>query len=184
MQLPKIIEEPREAILNNAKSIVLQSGYEELTIRRVAKDAGISVGTVYNYFPTKRALVIQLLEDYWDSFLVVMDQIDQEQPEFYQKLEKIYSQLDKFIKVFREVWLKDVSAGHQEEDIPKKRIFFEKMNSRLDRILVEAQSSGAIHLSTDSNATARFLMMNFFTMALMNQLEYDSFEELLKKLFS
>lgn len=41
----------QEAILGAGKEIVLEYGLQGLNIRDVAKRCGISVGSIYNYFP-------------------------------------------------------------------------------------------------------------------------------------
>jgi len=38
-------------------------GYETTTLRDVAEEAGVSVGLLYRYFPSKRAVIIALYED-------------------------------------------------------------------------------------------------------------------------
>ena len=38
-------------------------GYESTTLREVAKEAGVSVGLLYRYFPSKRAVIIELYEE-------------------------------------------------------------------------------------------------------------------------
>ena len=48
--MPKIIENIREKILEEAKCQVMESGYASMTIRSVANACGVGVGTVYNYF--------------------------------------------------------------------------------------------------------------------------------------
>jgi AcrR family transcriptional regulator len=181
--MPKIIEEPREAILRHAKNIVLDEGFEQLTIRKVAKNADISIGTIYNYFPTKRDLTIQLMEDYWGSYLCVIDEIDQEQPDFYKKMLQIYQQLDLFVKTFQEVWIKNASGSHPDEPFIKRKHFFDKLSKRLEDILLNAQSAGTIKLSIEADTIAQFLMLNYFMMSMMNQFNYESFEKILKKLF-
>ena len=181
--MPKIIEEPREAILYHAKTIVLNEGFEQLTMRKVAKNADISIGTIYNYFPTKRDLTIQLMEDYWGSYLNVIDEIDQQQPDFYKKMLQIYQQLEIFVKTFKEVWIKNVSGSHPDEPFVNRKHFFDKLNKRLEDILVAAQSTGTIKLSVDTYTIAQFLMLNYFMMSMMNQFSYESFEKILKKLF-
>jgi AcrR family transcriptional regulator len=181
--MPKIIEDPREAILNHAKSIVIDEGFEQLTIRKVAKNADISIGTIYNYFPTKRDLTIQLMEDYWGSYLCIIDEIDQEQPDFYKKMLQIYQQLDLFVKTFQEVWIKNASGSHPDEPFIKRKHFFDKLSKRLEDILLNAQSAGTIKLSIEADTIAQFLMLNYFMMSMMNQFNYESFEKILKKLF-
>lgn len=181
--MPKIIEEPREAILNHAKNIVIDEGFEQLTIRKVAKNADISIGTIYNYFPTKRDLTIQLMEDYWGSYLIVIDEIDRQQPDFYKKMLQIYQQLEVFVKTFKEVWIKNASGNNHDEPFIKRKYFFDKLSKRLEDILVDAQSAGTINLSIDTYTIAQFLMLNYFMMSMMNQFSYESFEKILKKLF-
>ncbi|MFR4439841.1 MAG: TetR/AcrR family transcriptional regulator [Hungatella sp.] len=36
----------------------------KLSIRRLASESGIAIGTVYNYFPSKADLIAEVLEDF------------------------------------------------------------------------------------------------------------------------
>ena len=38
-------------------------GYEMTTLRDIAKDAGVSVGLLYRYFPSKRAVIFALYDE-------------------------------------------------------------------------------------------------------------------------
>ncbi|AKF05387.1 TetR/AcrR family transcriptional regulator [Sandaracinus amylolyticus] len=51
-----------EAILGAAARILVSRGWSELTTNHVAKRAGVSIGTLYEYFPGKEALVTALVE--------------------------------------------------------------------------------------------------------------------------
>ena len=46
-----------QAILQATIQVLLKAGNERLTTTRVALQAGVSVGTLYQYFPNKRALL-------------------------------------------------------------------------------------------------------------------------------
>jgi AcrR family transcriptional regulator len=64
---PKIPKQPRarftvECILQAAESIILTKGYEYATTNYIAQVAGVSIGTVYQYFPRKEAIVAALVE--------------------------------------------------------------------------------------------------------------------------
>lgn len=51
-----------DAILEAAIQVLAQAGREQFTTTRVAARAGVSVGTLYQYFPNKRALLQGALE--------------------------------------------------------------------------------------------------------------------------
>jgi len=51
-----------DAILEAAARILVQDGYEATTTRKVAEVAGVSIGSLYQYFPSKEALVTALAE--------------------------------------------------------------------------------------------------------------------------
>ncbi len=51
-----------EAILEATVQVLLRAGKERLTTTRVASRAGVSVGTLYQYFPNKSALLQAVLE--------------------------------------------------------------------------------------------------------------------------
>ncbi len=49
-----------EAIVDAAAHILREGGYEALTTNRVAERAGVSVGSLYQYFPNKEAILAEL----------------------------------------------------------------------------------------------------------------------------
>lgn len=65
--MPKILENVRESLLQEAKRQVFENGYSSLTIRSVANACGIGTGTVYNYFDSKDALVSGFMLEDWGA---------------------------------------------------------------------------------------------------------------------
>ncbi len=63
--MPKIIENIREKLLDEAKRQVIELGYSSMTIRSVATACGVGTGTVYNYFPSKDMLVASFMLEDW-----------------------------------------------------------------------------------------------------------------------
>jgi AcrR family transcriptional regulator len=73
-QRPQVLLEPRkspvqarsaasvDAILQATIQVLLNVGKERLTTTRVASRAGVSVGTLYQYFPNKSALLQAVLK--------------------------------------------------------------------------------------------------------------------------
>ncbi len=62
----------REAILAAASHLVQEGGFEQVTMLRVARAAGIAKGTTYLYFRTKEELLLALLSDEYDSWFEVV----------------------------------------------------------------------------------------------------------------
>ncbi|MEU2234918.1 TetR/AcrR family transcriptional regulator [Streptomyces vietnamensis] len=64
-----------EAILGAADRILSQEGYEALTMRRVAEDAGVPVGSIYQFYPDKGAVVDALGQRYLEAFEAAIDEL-------------------------------------------------------------------------------------------------------------
>jgi len=56
-------ESTRRRILEAAQELFRSTGFEATTTRDIAKAAGIAAGTLFNYFPTKEAIVTTLVID-------------------------------------------------------------------------------------------------------------------------
>ena len=63
-----------EAILEATIQVLLAEGLHRLTTTRVAERAGVSVGTMYQYFPNKQALLYALNQHYLER---VAEQVEQ-----------------------------------------------------------------------------------------------------------
>lgn len=55
------------AIFEASIQVLLTDGMHQLTTTRVAERAGVSVGTLYQYYPNKQALLYAVLERHLDS---------------------------------------------------------------------------------------------------------------------
>lgn len=53
------------AILEAAVQVLTQEGAQRFTTARVAEKAGVSVGSLYQYFPNKAAILFRLQSDEW-----------------------------------------------------------------------------------------------------------------------
>ncbi|HTR49752.1 MAG TPA: TetR/AcrR family transcriptional regulator [Kofleriaceae bacterium] len=51
-----------DAILSATARVLVRHGYDDLTTNAVATAAGVSIGSLYQYFPNKTALVAALLD--------------------------------------------------------------------------------------------------------------------------
>ncbi len=56
-----------EAILRATARILTRDGYDQLTTNKVSEVAGVSVGSLYQYFPNKEALVSALVQRHFEE---------------------------------------------------------------------------------------------------------------------
>ena len=58
-----------EAILEAAARVLVEEGFERTTTNRVADVAGVSIGSLYQYFPNKESLLTELAERHMEAML-------------------------------------------------------------------------------------------------------------------
>lgn len=184
--MSRIIENPRELILNKSKEILYTDGYSALNMRNVAKACQIALGTIYNYFPTKKDLVMEMMIDYWKKYFLILDSVKNSDEDLYCKLGKIFNELSDFIKTFKEVWLKPELCDTPEfiqSGLEKQYLYM----SELIKIVEDILSSNAQYTNSklakkiSSNEIASFIVVNFISMVQMPFFKYESFEKLLKE---
>ena len=73
--MPKIIEDLEGKLLAEARRQIEESGYGAMTVRSVAKACGVGVGTVYNYFPSKDALVATYMLADWKTCVAAIEAV-------------------------------------------------------------------------------------------------------------
>jgi len=58
----------RDRLYTVALRLIGDHGYESTTLRDIAADAGVSVGLLYRYFPSKQAVILALYDDLSSDF--------------------------------------------------------------------------------------------------------------------
>jgi AcrR family transcriptional regulator len=63
--MPKVVdvEKQRKEILFKSFDLFAQKGYANVTTRQLCQEIGVSTGALYHYFPSKKALFEQLVEE-------------------------------------------------------------------------------------------------------------------------
>src|SRR5581483_2011573 len=62
-------EQTRALIADTARRLFAERGFDQVPVSEVARAADVSVGTVFNYFPTKEDLVYGRLEAFEQEML-------------------------------------------------------------------------------------------------------------------
>ncbi len=168
--MPKIIENLKDRLLAEARLQLEQGGYEAVTIRSIAKGCGVGVGTVYNYFPSKEALIAtHLLEDWQErvrTIQLVADRSDTPQPILWC----IYEQLVDFARCHLAIFSSEAAASS----------FAGSFSQYHD--LLRSQLAGPLQRFCSSDFGAHFIAESLLTWS-MHGKSFDEIYEILKKLF-
>ena len=167
--MPKLIANLRENILKRAKAELLQSGYDSLTIRKVAQDCGIAVGTVYNYFSSKDMLAAAVMLEDW---LRALDRIHAgcvAAKSVPDALAVLYESVSDFSGVYRNVW-----EGYSFSDAEKGA--FSERHRMLVRQLTECLRPTLLRFSPDApEGMDVFLVENLLLCSGGSELTFETF---------
>jgi len=122
----------RETILGSAKRLFATKGFENTSMQVLAAEAGVPVGSVYTYFPSKQALLAAIIDEGWAEFSLTLEQgmaavgaraesaIPPEDPGLYKlsfliktALPKLFEDVDLIAILFAQVG----KSSHMEEKL-------------------------------------------------------------------
>lgn len=97
--MPRHKEEEKREIMSETRSLLLQAateefareGYQGANINRISRNAGFAKGTVYNYFDSKRALMLDLIEEIASVHMEFMSQQVLQEDDPARRLEQFFA---------------------------------------------------------------------------------------------
>ena len=129
-----------DAILEATIQVLLHMGKERLTTTRVAARAGVSVGTLYQYFPNKSALLQAVLKRHLNTVFEAVERVCQE-----QRGKTLAEMATALMTTFLRVKMKDA----------KTSVAFYSISSDVDGAKIVRQMAGRYNKAmTDMLATA------------------------------
>ena len=168
--MPKIIENLESRLLDEAKKQLFDSGYGALTIRSVAKDCGVGVGTVYNYFASKDDMIAMIMLRDMDLTLTVIQETVNHSDSVRTMLQCTYDQLVKFAREHSGMFRDKVEAA---AFLGSFHVYQEDLRKQIAQILRN-------HCESDFSAEFVAEAMLTWTMA---KKSFDEIYGMIEKLF-
>lgn len=132
----------REQIFAAAKNIANTQGLKKVTVRNVASECGVSIGSVYNYYETKGELVFEVARDYWLS-IFDREQISKlPQENFCDFIGALYGVIAAKLSGFMRQWI-SVMSNFSEEDKSLGRAKEAEIFSDVKKLLRSAMENDA-----------------------------------------
>jgi AcrR family transcriptional regulator len=166
-QRPQVVLEPRkspvqarsaasvDAILEATVQVLLNVGKERLTTTRVASRAGVSVGTLYQYFPNKSALLQAALKRHMDEVTEAVELACKE-----QRGRTLRQMATALISAFLEAKMRDSKTSAAlyavSSDVDGARIV-QQMGIRSNEAIVRLLTTASEPLTTDPQLVASML---------------------------
>ena len=141
-----------DAILEATIQVLLRVGKERLTTTRVALRAGVSVGTLYQYFPNKSALLQAVLKRHLEEVTEAVERVCLE-----QKANTLQEVATALINTFLEAKMRDAKASvalySVSSDVDGAKIA-QQMGIRSNKAIVGMLATGCQALSKDPQLIA------------------------------
>ncbi|MGB4590324.1 MAG: TetR/AcrR family transcriptional regulator [Clostridiaceae bacterium] len=177
--MPKLIENLREIILQTAKNNLLSEGYDKLSLREVSRQCNIAVGTIYNYFPSKIALITAIMLEDWRDQKERMQKACDKAENVDAGLESLFANLREFTMLYQDVWH---MAMHSKE------VKEERINGRSRRQMLIEQLAGFIcvllerfEISYDT-FLPRFIATSLITYSTEPDFDYEQLDIVFKRI--
>ena len=126
----------REELLDAAYGIAAQHGLAALSVRGLAREAGVAVGTVYNYFPSKEDLTVATAQRYFAR--AFYEDFCHPAPDegFVAYCRRMAERMDETLEEFRTRWLVGVESLPAAERVAA-RLREERQLEHVERGLVQ-----------------------------------------------
>lgn len=151
--------ETKAAILAHALPMIAQFGYAAVSMRQIADAVGVNVGALYNHFPSKQDILVQLMSDHMDGLLAAWNTVDTTDLTCAEQLDRfVRFHIDYNLARAHDVFISFMELRSLEpknhKHIEKKRRTYEDV---VRKIIDQGQSSGLFDVADTHVATMSVL---------------------------
>lgn len=141
--MPRKIPDLEEKIIASAGELFIAKGYQNVSMKDVAHQAGTSVGNLYNYFPAKKDLFLvgrrSWLSQYGENIQTILAKVSGTREDLEQILIEVLNNMEKWSGLYEEfldVISKELSPEENQQLKSKmkeeyRQVFVSKMDSFL-----------------------------------------------------
>lgn len=176
----------KELFITKAKDIIRAEGLDTLTMRKLAKESNVAIGTLYNYFPSKVELLKHIIYDFWlHSFFAEIKRIETRSfLDFCIQTHKILSSRNEEFVTLYQTQLPEITKSITEADNEHARQQVEKFFGYCETVMLKDPNINHAHFTktfTTAYAT-KFLVERIFTMIVQKETDTSAFEHIIRTL--
>lgn len=148
----RLIEQRRQQIIEGAVRLFVQKGFHKSTTREIARECGLSIGTMYEYIQSKED-VLYLVCDHIHSELErrLKESVSDED----SGIETLRKSLKQLFKVMGEMRTSVLLIYQETKSLPKDKMAYvlskeEEITAIFERILEKGMNDGTIDIDPSS----------------------------------
>ena len=171
----KAVERKKGQIEDAAKQLFIRQGFHATSMRNIAAGAGTSLGNLYNYYPTKEAILGSIISKYQqvvdDRLRSMFDEI--EDPLNPNDLKRFARLVKQMVNEHHEFWLLMYIDVLEFENQHFRKMFenlAQKLRHRFAKPFAELRRSGALHDGVDPAIGFTAAYMQFFNYFIVEKL--------------
>jgi len=162
----------KDLLLTAAKEIAQQEGFEKLSIRGVASRCGVSVGSIYNYFPDKTSMIHSIIDDFWLTATQEITVRSISSYNFLDVFQQTFEQFHRYLSGFDADWLRQIGFLGDTNQPNSESAHFKQLSDHFTRAL-DSDSSVSDTLWTSDFTQADFVLFVYENMIMMLQRKSD-----------
>jgi AcrR family transcriptional regulator len=137
--MPKVIDNVKNAIINETVKIIKEEGYKKFNIRHIASRCNIAMGTVYNYYSSKEDIINEILHIKATEILESISKKIKEKTTQYDKAACVFNILQEFFLTVEEEFLRDFASAIWSNTLKNNN--FKEMRENIKKYSEESQKS-------------------------------------------
>ncbi len=171
----KAVERKKGRIEDAAKQLFIRQGFHATSMRNISARAGTSLGNLYNYYPTKEAILGSIISKYQkvidERLKSIFDQINE--PLSADDLTRFAHLVKQMVNEHHDFWLLMYIDVLEFENRHFRRMFEnlgQKLRRRFAKSFEELRRSGTLHEGVDPAIGFTAAYMQFFNYFIVEKL--------------
>jgi AcrR family transcriptional regulator len=140
-------QQNRQAILDAAREVFSELGYEAATVRDIIRRTGLAAGTFYNYYRSKEEVRAALAADGARRFAPVLKSLRGQTPDFASFVHAAMRAFFEFVAAEHAAWAAKRPAGEAHAHVrvasPEIQAVFAEVRSVIEAAIAARKASGA-----------------------------------------
>ena len=152
-------EQKKQAILHAALTLFMKNGIQKVSIAEIAKEAGVSQVTIYNYFESKHQLTYDVFVYYIETASSQFEELVHSDLPFPDKIRMIMFSKKEVAQQIHEEFYQYLMKQYSTEGNLFENLYEEKVVPYFSQLIQEGKDQGYVDESLSEDAIRFYLEM-------------------------